>query len=418
MKIKLAFPIENIRASFLVAEKIYRSLISIILASLIARTYGPAEYGLLAFITTNLALASIFLSLGLEGPLLRQLSLKDRINHLNSFLEIKIAACLFATLISLMCWPLIQPSEHFLYLLLLLYIPFTCLELFEVELLSNNQQMSLAKIKIFCCSFIAIVKAVIIFHQLPLNLLLITYAAEPCITNACIFMLAKKNRNRKLISLPFLSSFKSIITESMPLWVSALGIAAYTRVDQIIIARSLGEQQLGIYVAATQIISFFNFIPVALYNSHAASFLSLQKNNEKISNEKFVALFIKFNKAALASSIFILLCADSIINLAYGEKFQASALILKTLTISNFFVFMGVAHSLWILSNQKPLVRLYGTIATAILSITLNLLLTPHFGLVSAAIVASLAQSFAAFFANYIWAKESFILQIKSLGIK
>ena len=76
---------------------------------------------------------------------------------------------------------------------------------------------------------------------------------------------------------------------------------------------------------------------------------------------------------------------------------------------------MGVAQSLWLLNERKPIVHLMKTLIGAAITIVGNWLLIPNFGLTGVAVVGVIAMLTSAILSNYFFSKEILMLQLKSL---
>ena len=94
----------------------------------------------------------------------------------------------------------------------------------------------------------------------------------------------------KFIRLDFridFSLWRKILNNSWPLFLSAIFISIYTRLDHILLFKLKGPEQLGLYSAAVKLAEYFHFIPLAA----AASVFPLMSKYFYISQEIFKNIF-------------------------------------------------------------------------------------------------------------------------------
>jgi O-antigen/teichoic acid export membrane protein len=113
--------------------------------------------------------------------------------------------------------------------------------------------------------------------------------------------------------------------------------------------------------------------------------------------------------AALAMS----LGSRQIIGLIYGPAYAAAAPVLAAHAWGGIFVGVGVASTAWFINTRNTQFGLYQAIAGAVVSIGLNLVLIPHFGVVGAAWTLVAAQFVSAFAFNACFASTRPIFRIQ-----
>ena len=60
------------------------------------------------------------------------------------------------------------------------------------------------------------------------------------------------------------AEFIALLKESAPMAVTTLLVLLFMKLDQMLVARILGFQQLGIYSSAVRLLDLCNFLPLAL----------------------------------------------------------------------------------------------------------------------------------------------------------
>jgi O-antigen/teichoic acid export membrane protein len=207
----------------------------------------------------------------------------------------------------------------------------------------------------------------------------------------------------------------SLLAESWPFILSGVSIAAYSRVDQILVKELLGDRSLGIYAAALPLAQFWQVIPVILATSLAPFIARFKQADEAGYRRALVLVFRAFFYLGVAIAIVTFAVSDLLVGLLFGAEFAEAAGVLNVLGIANVFCFLGIAHGLWLVNEKRFAVRLYGTLLAGFVAVALNFALLPRLGIIGAAWAATAAQLVAAFLINLLLDRQSFRMQMEAI---
>jgi PST family polysaccharide transporter len=206
-----------------------------------------------------------------------------------------------------------------------------------------------------------------------------------------------------------------LLHESWLYILSGVAIIIYMRIDQVMIKKMLGIEQLGIYAAILPIATVWQVIPMAL-NASLAPYVARKKaTNEE---DYWLALQKIFKAYAM---IGWLVCLPTIalshwlVPLLYGDLYQEGAYVLSIYVLTNLFINMGMAQGLWMLNERRAIIGLANTLVGAIVCVVGNLLLIPMFGINGVAAAAVLAQMSACVLTNIFSSRRIFFMQIRSI---
>ena len=204
-----------------------------------------------------------------------------------------------------------------------------------------------------------------------------------------------------------------------PLLVRLVAIGVYMRTQQVIIGQLLGDRKVGIYAAAARLSEIWYLVPVMimtaivprLAQSHSASVETYERQLRTVMR----ALFWLSVAVALAMSF----GASLIIRLMYGHDYDEAAAILAIHAWAGLFVPLGVSSNAWFINQGLTRCGLYQAIASALVGISLNLLLIPHFGICGAALAVVGSQLLSAVMFNLVRrpTRHIFTLQMQSIGL-
>lgn len=91
-----------------------------------------------------------------------------------------------------------------------------------------------------------------------------------------------------------------------------------------------------------------------------------------------------------------------------GSSYADGAVVLSIHVVTNLFICLGVAQSLWIVNERKGLFILYKSLTGLLVCGFSNLILIPLYGIKGAAIAAVLSQLSASMLFNLVFAKNIF----------
>lgn len=197
------------------------------------------------------------------------------------------------------------------------------------------------------------------------------------------------------------AGLRQMLSYSLPLIPSSLAVAFALYADRIILKELLGLSEVGIY-AVGQKVSLV--VTLALIGFRSALTPLIYANHGRPSTPGELAqIFRVFCLAALAMTLVMSVFARDIVELISATAYQEAASVVPVLIFSvllaNMYIF---APGLDI--DRKTGVISMINIGVAGLSLALNYLLIPHFGILGAAWSALLA--FGAGFAVYMYASQ------------
>jgi O-antigen/teichoic acid export membrane protein len=187
---------------------------------------------------------------------------------------------------------------------------------------------------------------------------------------------------------------RSLVKPAFPFAILSILALIHWKVDYFMISKILGEEHLGLYAVAYKV---FEIGVVAGATFNAALFPTVSamygESKEKLRRayEKIQNYFVIFS---LPVSVLIILFAEEIILLLYGDQYLESVNVLVILGLG-FGIFFFTLPMRMVINNSEFIMRLvpYFTI-TAVLNIVLNLVIIPLYGIIGAALVT--------FFAGFI----------------
>ncbi|ECJ8341272.1 hypothetical protein FP708_08795 [Salmonella enterica] len=177
----------------------------------------------------------------------------------------------------------------------------------------------------------------------------------------------------------------------------------------------LGEASLGVYAASLQFSTLWNFVPLTLSISIAPYIARKKKDGVEIYKKALKNTFLLFSVLGWMITLFVAALSPFIINIMLGAKYSSGTPVLAVHVITNLFICLGVAQSLWIVNERKGSLVLYKSLTGLIVCFISNFILIPIYGIEGAAISAVISQLSACILFNAIFCREIFFMQLRSL---
>jgi O-antigen/teichoic acid export membrane protein len=161
----------------------------------------------------------------------------------------------------------------------------------------------------------------------------------------------------------------------------------------------LSSYDVGIYSVAVKLSEAVYFLPVVLANSLFPALLNVRNKDKYLYKKRLQRLYTFVTWLALTIVFLFYYFGEWIINLLFGIEYSDSLKPMLIHIIASIFVFWGVVHAKYLISENKQKELFYRTFLAMSLNIVLNYMLIPVYGITGAAIGILISQ----FFANFVY---------------
>ena len=381
----------------------------------VARYLGPYDYGTLTYYITYIAIFGCIVNLGLDGIVVRDCAADPdhSIDVINNSLFLRFIA-------SILCWAFsnillamsVSNNEQIIVGAILSFTlliqPFETLDLW-FQARGQNKKSVYAKLAGFIIA--NGLKLYIILQEENIYYFCLAVVIESIFTSIAMYRMYVKNNGIIKFKINKGLIIKTI-KEAFPFLISNLAILLYMRIDQLFIKEYLGDAGVGQYSVGILFSQFWYFIPVIIATVISPKLAEIKNTSAIKYNEVMRIAFLVFMFMGIAVCLIDIFMAQFLINALYGEKYIDAIKILQIHSITNIFVFMGVAQNIWIVNEKKGHINSLKTMIGLVSAILFNWILIPIFGLVGAAYSAVLTYFITAFLINYILIRKLFYMQI------
>nr|WP_304220099.1 flippase [Fredinandcohnia onubensis] len=407
---------------WLIYEKAFRMILSLFVGLWVARYLGPTNYGQLNYAISLIGMLIPFVSLGLDGVVVKELAKGDK--DIYKILGTTLVSRFISGFLLVFCLILIillfdfstNKEVEILILIISFSLVFKSFETIDLWFQANVESKYTVFSKNISYLLSAILKIILILLGASVFFFAVVNVIEFMLLGLFLLLMYKKRENDIKKWSFDKTYFNDLIKESWPLILSGLTISIYMKADTIMIGTMLNSTEVGLYSSAVKLAELWYVIPTALVTSMAPSIAKVKKMNLNY-NTKIKKLFDVMVLSSLIVAIPVTLFSNKIVGLMYGKEYLGASVTLSIYIWASIFVFLGVAKTPWIINEGLIKFNFYATLIGAVLNIVGNYFLIPIMGINGAAISTIVTQAFASVlvFSFFKKTRPVFNLMIKSI---
>lgn len=405
-----------INFNWLFLDKIIRIFGGLFIGIWVARYLGPSDFGVLSYGVAFIAFFSFLSTLGLNSIVVREITKKEKLTNklLGTTFFLKLfggmSAFIFGSLIIIYLKPNDVNVQYIVVFLLLGYI---------FQSLDNIDYFFQAKV-IGKYTTIARSSAFIISNTLKIYFIMYEYGVIYfAVATMLDFLIASiflvfiyKNQRYKISDWTFDTVIaKQLLKDSWPLMLSAFFITIYMKIDQVMIESFLDMESVGLYSVAVRLSEAWYFIPTIVVSTVMPYFVKLRETNRELYIYRLKQINTLMFWISVFVGLFITIFGEQLIVLLFTDVYQDAYLALSLNIWAGVFISIGLASSLWMISENLQIYRLIGTMIGVLLNIIANYILIPLYGISGAAIATLITQGLG------LWVVPLFFKPIRDFTI-
>ena len=215
-----------------------------------------------------------------------------------------------------------------------------------------------------------------------------------------------------------LQLIKNIIIESLYLWLSFIGFLIYTQTDKIMLGSMLGNEEVGIYSIAVNLMQVLAILITPIQVSIFPKMLKLYKKNYK----EYYNFYLKLNTVVTQLYLFLSILSIIVVNFLFLKIFSYQYILaIPTyiiLTISVFFKANGALQSTHVTIKNITKKIFYKTFIGIIINVILNYIFIKKYRVIGAALSTSITHFITLFVLDFFIKeyREQAWIQLKSLN--
>lgn len=392
-------------------------IISAVSTPIVTRIVSPGEYGFYNIFLSISSICMSFLTLGLDQSLLRFYYVCDekkyktllfkkciKIPIFFSFVFLFFIVFLYKKIPWLIEFDLLDILILSTYIILLVLTRFFQLVM-RLEFDSKNYSISVIIQKI---SYVVILLILIYLTKNSKSIVLcISITISYAITTAFLFISNKNLIEYSKNKLSYNITYKELLEYALPFMLSMFIFSIFQSIDKLIIKEKLGLYEVGIYSSAVNLMNLIAIIQTTF--STVWSPISMKKIEEDPEDIEFHKIA---NKAVTVIMFFIsfsIILVKDIFVLFLGEEYRAASMILPLLLFYPIMYTISETTIAPLLYYKKVKIQIVISVLVCLISILLNIVFIPIFGLKGSALSMGLSYIFFYFIRVYFSNKVYYV---------
>jgi len=406
----------------LYVSQIVVAILSFVVTIFLARELGSAILGKYSFAGSLTAIFAIFLNLGFDTLIVREVARDKSLasKYIGNIITIKmmLSIIVFGVIVGIIK-TLNYPQDTTTAVLIL-----------GVAIVLNAfsavfMQTFMAFERMWYNTIVSITSQIVIV-ALSLGAIFLGYGLIEIVSAVAIgslfrivlsFILCRRKFVKPRIEVDF-SFWRKMARSALPLAMIPIAAIICIRTDTIMLSIMKGDEVVGWYNAANGIPLALTNVPwlfmSALLPFMSASFISLKSSLRTTYEMATKYLFI----VGCAIAVGLYLLSDRVVLFFYGPEFQPSIIAFQILSWRLFLSFLGTALSFTLISmnREKQIAMIVGISAGA--NVALNLILIPPLGLAGASITTLVSGTITVASYYYLVSKHLVRLPIRVIAVK
>ncbi len=407
---------------WLLADKILRMGVGLVVGVWVARYLGPEQFGALNFAVAFVSLFAVFATLGLDGIVIRDIIREPERKYeiLSSTFILKLCGGAIAFLASFAAILVMRPADTQTRWLVGIIATGLIFQSFDaIDLWFQSQTLSKYTVVAKNLAFVvlSVIKVILIVNRASVVAFAYAALAEVIIGGAGLVLFYARQHSMSTLWCPRMDEARRLLRESWPAILSGLAIMIYMRIDQVMLAQMSGNREVGIYSAALRFSEIWYVIPSVIVSSVRPSLTHAKQESESRYYRQLQQLCNVLVRIAYVIALPMTFASSLIITCLYGQTYAGAGIVLSIHIWAAIFVFLGGAMSIWFVNEGILKYTLIQTILGAVLNVIINIVLIPQYGGVGAAIATVISYGFAAYLCNALSKKTMIVFKMQTKAL-
>lgn len=376
-------------SAWVIIQHIYSMLTSLIIVALIARHLGPADYGLINYCSSLIAMFTTLSGLGMDNLIVSEIirNPEKEGGYLGSALVMRLAASFISYPVILALIAVMNPGNHTLFIVAALQALGMIFQTYEVLVYWFRIKLKMKYISIALVAAITvntIFRIVLLINKATVEWFALSISVQALVGGIIIAAFFAKKSDVRLKA--GFRDARDLLKISYNCIISSMAIIIYMEVDKILLEKMTGSANVGIYSAAVVLATCWQFIPVTLIDSSRPVILEKRKTSHEAYIDQFKLLMAGVNLMAFVFALLMSCLGWFFIFFLYGRDYLGAFIPLIILSWSSFIGISGYTRTVWITGEGFYKYEKSYAVTAMILNILLDIVLIWQFGVIGAAV--------------------------------
>ncbi len=281
--------------SWLIVEKVFRSVLLLVVGVYVVRYLGPGQFGLLSYAISLFALFSAINTLGLDSIVVRELVKneikRDELLGTAFFLKLAGAFSVLAVLYIVIHFTSSDSLSNLLIFIIASSAIFQSFSVIDFYFQSKVLSKYVVYVQLVLLTVSSCIKLFLIWFQAPLLYFAVVFLVDGIIL-AIGLTIAYLSQKLNIFDWRFRTELAvRLLKDSWPLILSGIAVSIYMRIDQVMIKHMLDTEAVGQYAAAVKLSEVWNFIPMIICSSLFPAIINAKNRSKEFYQARLQKLY-------------------------------------------------------------------------------------------------------------------------------
>jgi O-antigen/teichoic acid export membrane protein len=404
-----------------VLGKVVNIISGLLVGVLVARYLGPEKFGLMNYIVSYVTIFSILASFGLDSIEVRELSKKSANKETilgTAFVMRLFFAAVAIVLILATLW--VFESDAFTFTMVMVYalsLIFSTLNVIRNYFTSIVLNEYVVKTEISRTVIGAGIKVLLLINHCSLAWFIVASTFDfVLIGGGYLYSYRRKAGSVRAWTFDFPVA-RMLIRESFPMLLSGTAVIIYQRINAVMIRNMMDNASVGQFSAASKITELAIFIPMIIAQTVTPLLVKAHQEDPARYHAKQQQFMDIMVWSSILMAVGMSLLAAPAIRLLYGEKYLGAIPVLQIMAWRAVFMGLASGSGQMILIENLQRYAVVRNIVGCVVSVGLNYLLIPAWGIIGSAVATVSAMAFSGYFSHFFIKPYRYLVPIQTRAL-
>lgn len=185
---------------------------------------------------------------------------------------------------------------------------------------------------------------------------------------------------------------KGLFGYSWPFMIAIFLVTIHLKIDQMMIENLLGMESLGLYSVSVRLSEAWYFVPAMMSSTLLPYIIRLRETNYSLYTYRLKQAYFGMFWLGVFVALGVQIFGEWVLVLLYGKEYGASFDALALNIWAGVFVAQSSFKSIWVVSENVQIYRVYINAIGIIVNVVGNLVLIPIYGISGAAMATLITR--------------------------
>ena len=398
--------------------KVVNIVSGLLIGVMVARYLGPDKFGLMNYVLSYVMLFSVLAAFGLDNIEIRELSKKNAIKEtiLGTAFTIRLIFAVVTILLILVTLILFE-SDAFTFSMIMIYslsMIFGALNVIRNYFTSIVLNEYVVKTEISRTIIGSGIKVFLLLNHCSLAWFIVASTFDAVLIGGGYIYSYRRKGGALRVWKVDRSVARMLIREAFPLLLSGTAVIIYQKIDAVMIRNMMDNASVGQFSVASKITELAIFIPMVIAQTVTPLLVKAHQEDPvsyHVKRQQFMDIMVW---SSICMAAVMSLAASPAIRFLYGSNYLSAIPVLQVVAWKAVFMALfGGSGQLIVIEGLQKYAAVRNVVG-CVVSVLLNFMLIPVWGIVGSAVAAVLTLSFSGYFSHFFIRPYRYLVPVQT----